>query len=47
MIDTATLSGGPLTVDPSQSGSVLMVYAVEGSPAVAMSYFERFFLDRV
>lgn len=48
VIDSAlSLSGGPLTVDPSQSGGVLLVYAIEGAPAVAMSYFSRYFLDRV
>ena len=40
-MDTATLSGGPLTVDPSQSAAMLLVYSAEGSPAVAMSYFAR------
>jgi hypothetical protein len=41
------MSGGPLTVDPAQSAAILLVYSVEGSPAVAMSYFARYWIDRV
>ena len=47
VMDAATLSGGPLTVDPAQSAAILLVYSAEGSPAVAMSYFARFWIDRV
>ena len=47
VMDTATLSGGPLTVDPSQAAAILLVYSVEGAPAVALSYWARYFLDRV
>lgn len=39
------LSGGPLTVDPAQSSAILLVYAIEGGPAVAMSYFRRYWTD--
>jgi hypothetical protein len=47
VMDAATLSGGPLTVDPNASAGILLVYALEGAPAVAMSYFSRYWLDRV
>ena len=49
VMDTATLSGGPLTVDPAQSAAMLLVYCADppplGSPAVSMSY-SRTFLGR-
>lgn len=47
VLDAATVSGGPLTVDPASPSLSLLAYAVEGSPAVALSYFSRYFLDRV
>jgi hypothetical protein len=46
VMDFATLSGGPLTVDPAQSSAVLLVYSADGSPAVAMSFSPRYWLDR-
>jgi hypothetical protein len=47
VMDFATLSGGPLTVDPAQPSAVFLVYSADGSLAVAMSYSSRFWLDRV
>jgi hypothetical protein len=47
VLDAAAISGGPLTVDPSAAAAILLVYAIEGSPAVAMSYFPRYWIDRV
>ena len=51
VMDTAMLSGGPLTVDPAQSAAILLVYCADppplGSPAISMSYSARFWADRV
>jgi hypothetical protein len=47
VLDAAIISGGPLTVDPAAAAAILLVYALEGSPAVAMSYFPRYWIDRV
>jgi hypothetical protein len=38
----AVLTGGPLTLDPA--GSTVLAYAVEGAPALAMSYYPRWYL---
>ena len=43
--DVALLSGGPLVLDPGFN--ILLAYAVEGAPWVAVSYWPSFYLDRL
>ncbi|MDQ2876137.1 MAG: hypothetical protein M3Y33_15635, partial [Actinomycetota bacterium] len=38
-------SGGPMTIDPGDN--LLLGYCVEGSPALAITYYPNFFLDRI
>jgi hypothetical protein len=38
------LSGGALTVEPGDN--ILLAYCVEGAPAIGVSYFPRWFIDR-
>jgi len=46
VLDSATVTGGPLSVDPSGNQS-LLVYAVEGAPSCELVYNPRWFLDRL
>jgi hypothetical protein len=39
------ISGGPLTVDPGDN--VLLAYCVEGAPALAVTYYAAWFIDRL
>lgn len=45
VLDSAFVSGGPLTVDPGDNA--LFCYAVEGAPALIASYSPRWFIDRL
>lgn len=45
VLDSTFVSGGPLTVDPSDN--LLFVYAVEGAPSVLATYSPRWFVDRL
>jgi hypothetical protein len=38
-------SGGPITVEPGNN--LLLVYCLEGAPSLSVSYFPRWFLDRL
>ena len=40
------ISGGPLTLYPA-GDNMLLAYAVEGSPQLALSYVDAWFLDRL
>lgn len=41
-----SVSGGPLTVDPALSNT-LMCYCIEGAPAIVASYFPAWFSERL
>jgi hypothetical protein len=43
--DVMTISGGPLTVEPGIN--TLMAYAQEGAPSIAVSYWPRWFAERL
>jgi hypothetical protein len=45
VLDSAFVSGGPLDIDPYGSHQ-LLVYACEGAPAVELTYYPRYFLER-
>jgi hypothetical protein len=45
ILDQATLSGGPITIDPGEN--LLLAYAVEGAPNLAVSYLPRWYADRL
>jgi hypothetical protein len=45
ILGSAFVSGGPLTVDGGKD-AILVAYAIEGAPAVALTYTPSFFLDR-
>lgn len=46
VLDSAYLSGGPLTVDPGNN--TLLAYSADGgAPSLAAYYFERFYRDRI
>ena len=45
VMDRATISGGPLDVDPYGNRS-LLIYSMEGNPLVEVTYFPRYFLER-
>jgi hypothetical protein len=44
VLDSAFVSGGPLTVDPGDN--VLFVYSISGTPALVANYSPRWQLDR-
>jgi hypothetical protein len=46
LMQGSVVSGGPVTVDPDGNQS-LLCYAVEGAPSVQMTYFPRWFMDRL
>jgi len=46
VLDSAFVSGGPLTVDGG-TDCVLFAYAVEGAPAIGANYYPRWFVDRL
>lgn len=45
VLDSALVSGGPLYLEPGDN--ILLVYALEGAPALSVSYSPRWFLDRL
>jgi hypothetical protein len=47
VLDSAFVSGGPLTVDPLPAVSNLLVYSAEGAPSLLATYSARWFLDRI
>jgi hypothetical protein len=44
VLDSSLVSGGPLFLNPGDN--LLLCYAVEGAPALNVTYFPRFWLDR-
>lgn len=46
VLDEATVTGGPLTVDP-YGNQALLVYAIEGAPAAQVTYYPRWYEDRL
>jgi hypothetical protein len=45
VLPESVLSGGTLTLEPGDD--LLLAYCVEGAPSLALSYFPRWFFDRV
>ena len=45
VLDSTFVSGGPLFLTPGDQ--LWLVYAVEGAPALGITYFPRWFLDRL
>jgi hypothetical protein len=43
--DALTISGGPLTIEPG--ANTLLAYAQEGAPSIAISYWPRWFSERL
>lgn len=43
--DALTISGGPLTVEPGTN--TLLAYSQEGAPSISLSYFPRWFSERL
>jgi hypothetical protein len=45
VLDSAIVSGGPIFLEPGDD--LLLVYAVEGSPALSVNYFPRWWFERI
>ena len=43
--DAMTISGGPITIEPGTN--TLMAYAQEGAPSISLSYWPRWFSERL
>jgi hypothetical protein len=46
ILDRATIAGGPMSVDPNGNPS-LLCYSAEGAPNCELTYFPRWYLDRI
>jgi hypothetical protein len=45
LLSSTFVSGGPISVEGGKDG-ILLAYALEGTPALAATYYPHFFLDR-
>ena len=45
--DNAVISGPPMAIEPTDGDNILFAYSADGvAPAIAVSYFARYFFDR-